>query len=186
MPITRYIKKKKNDNTVIQFITIGRLVEQKGHLRILKALSQYRSAFHYTIIGDGNQKENILSWIKENGLEDQITHIPFTKDVQSYLNTSDLYLQGSYVEGFPNALLEACAVGTPALVFDAPGGINEIIIEGINGYIAKDEEDFLKKIKLCEEKDWSPVAINNSIVNRYSEEIILDKYESFFTELYHR
>ena len=185
-PITKsfHLKENRKRNTIKQFITIGRLVEQKGHIRILMALSQYDSPYHYTIIGSGDKKETIFEFIKENKLEKKITYVPFTKDVQSYLEKSDLYLQGSFVEGFPNALLESCTVGTPVLAFDALGGINEIIIEGVNGYIADDENDFIKKLKICVEKNWSPSDINDSVTSRYAEEIILKKYEDFFFHLH--
>ena len=184
-PITKgfHIKSKEESNAVIQLITIGRLVPQKGHLRILKVLTKFDIPYHYTIIGSGELKESLFQYVDKNGLKDNITHIPFTKDVQSYLEKSDLYLQGSFVEGFPNALLETCTVGTPVLAFDAPGGINEIIIDGVNGYIAVDEDDFLLKLYKCVKTEWSASKINESVTGRYSEEIILKKYEEFFLQL---
>jgi len=175
---------KRNTKVKKQFITIGRLVKQKGYLRILSALAQLEIAFHYTIIGNGDEKELIYDYIKSKNLEDKVTHINFTDNVQLYLAKSDLYLQGSYVEGFPNALLESCAVGTPVLAFEALGGISEIVQEGINGFTANDESDFLQKLTIALEKEWDAKQINHSVTSRYSEEIILDKYEVFFLKLY--
>lgn len=167
-----------------QYITVGRLAKQKGYLRILSALAQLDIPFHYTIIGSGDEKETIFDFIESKNLTEHITHIPFTNDVQRYLAKSDLYLQGSYVEGFPNALLESCAVGTPVLAFDALGGINEIIQDGINGFVARDESDFLKILKVASEKNWDAKKVNHSVTSRYSEDIILRKYEDFFSNLY--
>lgn len=185
-PITKgfHLKHTRQSSPILQLITIGRLVPQKGYLRILSALARFDHPFHYTIIGSGDLKKPIFDYIEKNSLETRVTHIPFTKDVQSHLEQSDVYLQGSFVEGFPNALLETCTVGTPVLAYDAPGGINEIIIEGVNGYIAADEDDFLQKLEICMEKEWSPTEINESVTSRYSEEIILKKYEDFFLQLY--
>lgn len=167
-----------------QYITVGRLVRQKGYLRILNALAQLDIPFHYTIIGSGDEKDVIFNHIKAKDLSEYITHIPFTDNVQYYLAKSDLYLQGSYVEGFPNALLESCAVGTPVLAFDALGGINEIIQDGINGFVAKNESDFLEKLKIASEKSWDAEKVNYSVTSRYSEDIILKKYETFFLKLH--
>jgi glycosyltransferase involved in cell wall biosynthesis len=165
-----------------KFITVGRLAKQKGHLRILEALSALEIPFCYTIIGDGPEREAIFNRIKELKLEGKITHIPFSSKVPEMLAQSDLFLQGSYVEGFPNALLESCAMGTPVLAFKAPGGIDEIIQPGINGYIAEDIADFTQKIeKLTQEiQQWHRSDVSNSVYSRYSQEIILSAYEELF------
>ncbi|MBT2163205.1 glycosyltransferase [Zobellia barbeyronii] len=184
-PITNDFTPKHSQikNREPQLITVGRLTKQKGYKRILKILKNYDGIFHYTIIGKGDEEESILSYIKNENLSDKITHIPFTKDVKSYLEKSDLYLQGSYVEGFPNALLESCSVGTPVLVFNALGGINEIVIEGKNGFIAADENDFTKKLKIALERKWDIEEVSKSVTERYSSNIILRKYEDFFLTL---
>ncbi|WP_289039731.1 glycosyltransferase [uncultured Zobellia sp.] len=184
-PITNTFSPKKfqQKNKETQFITVGRLTKQKGYIRVLRILKDFKMDFHYTIIGKGEEEKAILQYIENENLKDKITHIPFTKDVKSYLGKSDLYLQGSYVEGFPNALLESCSVGTPVLVFDAPGGINEIVIEGVNGFIASDKNDFSKKLKIALDREWNIKEISKSVSERYSAAIILRKYEDFFLTL---
>ncbi len=182
-PITKsfQVKKqvsKKNDNNIFRFTTVGSLEPRKGHLRVLDVLSKLNNVdFQYTIIGKGSQEETIFNRIRELNLANKITHVPYTNDVASFLTNSDLFLQGSYVEGFPNALIETCAVGTPAVVFDAPGGINEIIQDGINGYIAKDEEDFKSKINIALSKEWNPQDIHDSVFKKYNTKTIIGKYE---------
>lgn len=182
-PITSKIDPKENQfkRTPIRFITIGSLEPRKGHDRILRCLSKFPFDFHYTIIGNGHLKEIILSQCDELGLKSKITHIPFTNNVYKYLKENDFFLQGSYVEGFPNALLESLACGTPALVYEAPGGINEIILGGLNGYIAKDEVDFLDKLQGLNKVDWCPDKISESVYSRYSAEIIIQKYEQLLS-----
>src|SRR5690606_663346 len=104
--------------------------------------------FNYTLVGNGVDRDEIFAHAKNLGLTDNIKHIPFTNEVATYLKENDVFLQGSFVEGFPNALLESCAVGTPVIAFKAPGGIDEIIENGINGFIADDKDDFLAKLQL--------------------------------------
>lgn len=167
---------------IFRFITVGRLAKQKGHLRILEVLSSLEIPFIYTIVGDGPEKETLFKRIKELGLTDRIHHIPFSSEVPKLLVENDIFLQGSYVEGFPNALLESCAVGTPVIAFRAPGGIDEIIEPGINGYIADDVLDFRSKIeKLTQElQHWRRVDVSKSVYRRYSREKILEAYETLF------
>ncbi|MBO0323564.1 glycosyltransferase [Muricauda sp. CAU 1633] len=185
-PVTSKFKLKERifaEDNVLRFITIGRLTERKGFQRVLKVLAEFNKPFHYTVIGSGDYKDTLVSLIDELGITEKITFVSHTNKINEYLAQNDLYLQGSYVEGFPNALVESCATGTPAVVFDAPGGINEIIIPGVNGYMAKDHSDFLEKLELSINHDWNPSAIRESVYSRYSEEKILSNYENLFLGL---
>lgn len=183
-PITAGFKTKavREVNDVIQFITVARLVKQKGHERIIQCLGKISRPYHYTILGDGPEKETIFNLIKKFGIEKNITHIPFTKDVINYLNSSDLYLQGSYVEGFPNAIVESLATGTPVLAFNAPGGINELIEEGVNGYIVEDDNEFNVRLnEIISNYHFKIEEVSKGVFKKYKASIILKKYENALT-----
>ena len=184
-PITKgfNVKVKANKKDKIRFITVASFKKQKGHERIIKALYNLDIPFEYTMVGNGQEKDNIFELINKLGLAHKITHIPWTNEVDKYLSESDIFLQGSYVEGFPNCLIESCAVGTPVIAFDAPGGLNEILIEGINGYIVYDELDFLNKIHLLDKKKLDPKVVSTSVYKKYSQKIILKKYEELLISL---
>ena len=185
-PITKKFNLKKEfscKRTIPKMITVGRLTKQKGYARILLALSKLKIPFKYTIIGQGPEYDMIMNLIKTYNLADSVEYIPFTNKVEHYLSISDLYLQGSFVEGFPNALIETCAVGTPAIAYKAPGGIDEIIKNNINGFIAEDDEDFLAKIILGLKKEWNPVEIRESVFSKYSEEKIIKKYQKLLLSI---
>jgi len=172
-------------NNSYQFITVGRLTEKKGHIRILNILSKFKSPFNYTIIGDGQEKANIEELAKKLNLNDKITYIPFTDKVNIYLTNSHVYLQGSFVEGFPNALIESISVGTPAIVFNAPGGMNEIMINGENGYLVDNEEMFSEKLEIIVNnlKDYAPIKVSAEVRRKYSSTQILSQYENLFESL---
>ncbi len=173
-------EEEKEKHNSYNLITIGSLTNRKGHIRIIEVLKNLQIPFTYTIVGNGDLRDVVFSTIKKNNLEENVQHIPFSNDVQSLLQKNDLFLLGSFVEGFPNVLLESCAVGTPVVAFNAPGGINEIIIEGVNGYIADTPEDYLQKIMLSYKKEWNIEAIRNSVISRYNEQKIIKDYEELF------
>lgn len=183
-PITGDFNLKKpgdfSKGHVFKLITVGRLAKQKGHLRILEALKLLDLPFHYTIIGNGPEKDSIFAKLEELGLSQQVTHVPHTNKVSDFLCESDLFVQGSYVEGFPNALLESCAVGTPVVAYRALGGIDEIIEDGVNGYIAEDIEDFAHKITLVLSslQQWAPKTVSKSVYEKYGSTVIMSKYNS--------
>ena len=176
---------KVNTNNTRQIITIGRLSLEKGHDRTLRALSKIKTPFEYTIIGSGLLKEDISKLASDLNIQEKVQFITYTDDVGKYLSQSDLFIQGSHVEGFPNALLESCVTGTPCVAMNAPGGTKEIIENGINGYLAESEDDFLNKIeKSLSRTDWNSEEIRNSVMKKFNQNIILSKYESLFIELY--
>ncbi|RZW44378.1 MAG: glycosyltransferase [Flavobacteriaceae bacterium] len=185
-PISVDIPMKSNteqSNDVKRFITIGRFNLEKGHDRILRTISKLNIPFHYTLIGDGPEKQNIFDLAEELQMRDKISHIPYTDDVGKYLAQNDLFLQGSFVEGFPNTALESCVVGTPVVAFKCMGGTREIIENDINGYIANDTEAYLQCIKKALNKDWDPSKVRHSVMRKFSKEIILPQYEDFFQGL---
>lgn len=180
-PITRIFplqKDKEPTNDIVRFITIGRLSKEKGHLRLLKILSKLKIQFHYTIIGVGPLKEEIFEAIQTYNLDQKITYIPFTENVSQYLSSSDLFLQGSYVEGFPNTVVESCFVGTPVIAFNVPGGTKEIINHKKNGYLVETEEEY--EHYLNNRLVLSPKDIRDSVEKRFNAKKIVSQYETLF------
>ncbi|GGZ70416.1 glycosyltransferase [Algibacter mikhailovii] len=183
-PITQNypVKKETNSNTgITRYITVGRLSKEKGHKRILRILSKLKFPFHYTIIGDGPYKEEVFAAIDKYNLNEKITYIPFTSEVSKYIALNDYFLQGSYVEGFPNTALESCLVGTPVIAFNVPGGTKEIITHKENGYLAESEEYFLKC--LTSSSTFIPTKISESVKFKFSKNKIIDQYETLFSKI---
>lgn len=180
-PITQSIPLRnshESNNNIVRFITVGRLSKEKGQLRILKALSKLNFSFHYTLIGDGPYKEKINEAIESYNLKDSVTQIPFTKEVSKYISESDLFLQGSYVEGFPNTVLESCFVGTPVLAFNVPGGTKEILQHQVNGYLVENEEEYLHYLN--NRLPLKPKDIRASVATKFNEDTIIKQYEALF------
>jgi len=175
--------KKLEENGIVKFITVARLTQNKGHERILKAISKLNFPFLYTFIGDGAAKDSIFKLINELGIQDKIKHISYTSEVEKYLANSDYFLMGSYAEGFPNSLIESCSVGTPVIAYKAPGGLNEIIEKGVNGYLVENEAEFLEKIKLSISQDWDSHLIRESVYKKYNKDKIINDYEQLFEEI---
>lgn len=186
-PITEDFQPKKESrqsSEVLKIITVGRLNKEKGHDRIIEVLSKLEFPFQYCIIGNGPEKENIFTLIKEKGLSNQVSHIEYTKDVSSYLKQNDVFLQGSYSEGFPNALIESCVVGTPIVAFNAPGGINEIIETGKNGFIINSVKECVEKLtQLNAEFTFTPKKVNQIVTERFNSKKIIGQYEDLFLKL---
>ena len=162
----------------INFITVGRLSKEKGHLRLIHNLLTIKNYdFHYKIIGSGPEKDKLIMLVQKLGLVNNVEFIPFTKNINKYLMDSDFFLQGSYVEGFPNALLESCALGTPVIAYDCPGGTKEILREGENGFLVSNDKEFRNILQGLNEKDvFKRNNVSEYVQNTFSLKIIFNKY----------
>jgi glycosyltransferase involved in cell wall biosynthesis len=166
----------------LNFITIGRLSAEKGHERILKGLAKVKNYHYiYTIIGSGPLERKIKDLAIELGIIDKIKFIPYTSEVLENLSKSDYFIQGSYVEGFPNAVLESCSVGTPVVAFNCPGGTKEIIVDSVNGFLVFSQDDFNKTLhNLNKIPVFKRAIVQESVLTKFSSQKIIEEYENLF------
>lgn len=120
---------------------MGRLVREKGIFEFIEAARLLKSRgvpAKYIVVGTPRQGENIISpqqMIREYGLEDDVLLLGYRDDIPellSILNTIVLPSHG--VEGIPRVLMEAAAMGVPAVATDARGN-NEAVEHGVTGLL---------------------------------------------------
>ena len=136
------------------------------------------------IIGEGSLKQKMEVFIKNNNAEDKIKLLGFKRNPYQYMYHSDLFVIVSKFEGFPNAVLESIACGTPVLGFKCPGGIEDIIVENINGWYVKNR-DFKKLINEIENKinhNLNEEKVIDSI-RKFEITNVINKYEELFERL---
>jgi glycosyltransferase involved in cell wall biosynthesis len=125
--------KRQLDSRVFKILFVGRLTFQKNLKVLLDAVKLIDFPFQLTIIGDGPD-----AILLNSGLETSttISHSLPLKDLSSaYLNSHVLCLSSRW-EGFPNVAVESLAHGTPVVGFSDCAGMKELILPGINGFLA--------------------------------------------------
>jgi len=120
----------------IKIITVGRLVDQKDHLTMLKAINLIKDRnIKLLIIGSGQNKLKLKNYIKNNKLSSKVKIISFKKNPYKYIALSDIFLFSSIFEGLPNVLLEAQCLKKFIISTDCPTGPKEILLNGKVGEI---------------------------------------------------
>lgn len=119
-------------------IGIGRLERQKDFPNLVKAFARFRQKHdcRLVILGKGPEREKILRVAREKGVENDTDLPGFFTNPYAFLARSSMFVLSSAWEGFGNALVEAMAVGTPAVSTNCPSGPEEILDEGRLGPLA--------------------------------------------------
>ncbi|MFB9055252.1 glycosyltransferase [Mariniflexile ostreae] len=118
-------------------LIVGRLSSQKRVDHAIKAMQNLSNEYHLTILGEGELKVQLQQLIDTLNLKEKISLVGFSDNPYSIYSKVDLLLSTSEYEGFPNVVLEANACGLPVVAYNYIGGINEIIVEGINGHLVE-------------------------------------------------
>ncbi len=113
--------------------TIGELTKNKGYTYALEGIKDIPNSL-YIIIGQGEEKEMVETWIKKNGCSDKIFLAGFIKDAATLIKACDIFLLPSIKEGVPYVLLEAGLAEVPVICTNV-GGIPEIITDNVTGFL---------------------------------------------------
>ncbi|ENZ7710733.1 glycosyltransferase [Klebsiella aerogenes] len=136
-------------NNKINILTIGRLTYQKGFDLLLTAFSKIENEkYHLTIIGEGEQKSELIKLSNDLNIADKVSFISETNNPYAVMRSADVFVSSSRWEGYPNVVIEAIACGLPVVANDYPGGIKEIINSN-NGIICNIEQQFANSLEHC-------------------------------------
>ncbi len=127
-------------------VTVSRLEREKNYGFLLRGIADVRRKagddFHVLIVGDGSQKAELKVRASLLGIQDIVTfvgNIP-NEEVKDYLNAADLFMFASTSETQGIVLAEAFASGTPVVAVRAVG-TDDIIENGVNGFLTEEEEE---------------------------------------------
>jgi GalNAc-alpha-(1->4)-GalNAc-alpha-(1->3)-diNAcBac-PP-undecaprenol alpha-1,4-N-acetyl-D-galactosaminyltransferase len=121
-------------------LTVGRLIEQKNHDKLIELfLKINKPDWKLVIVGGDALKQNgmakLSKLIRDRQGEGRVLLEGNRSDIDSYYNKSRIFAFTSSSEGFPNVVGEAMSAGLPVISFDCIAGPSEMITDGKDGFL---------------------------------------------------
>ncbi len=176
-----------------RIICVARLDKQQKRQRLLieafAKIAARRPDWTVSCLGDPypnvRYRDELVSLVSTLKLENRVFIRPSTPRIKEELLKSDIFAFPSAYEGFSLALTEAQSLGLPTLGFaDAPS-VNELIVDGENGFLAADADDFAQKLDaLIESKELRARfgAAARKSVEPYEASRVWDRWERLLVE----
>jgi glycosyltransferase involved in cell wall biosynthesis len=189
-------KSAENQNTIVKtdnqfnIVTCGRLINNiKGFdrmIKIHKKLLDDGINNKLYILGEGPDKDDLISLIDNLGVKESCFLLGFQNNPYKYIKAADLFVCSSYVEGFSTAVTEALVLGVACVSTDVSGAFellgksneygivcdksDEALYSAIKNML--DSRQTLEKYSLAAEERGKEFYSKNAVENI---EIALDK-----------
>lgn len=129
----------------------GRLTKQKGQDKLIetaKILHEKKIDFTLFIAGTGELKNELTNLINKYQLKNNVILLNFVNDMETFMNSIDIFVLSSEWEGFGFVLVEAMIKSKPVVAFNITSN-PEIVINNETGYLVPfpDIEKFAEKIE---------------------------------------
>lgn len=131
---------------VINWCGVGKLTPNKGFDRMLyiqKRLIQEGYKTHLHIIGDGQEKERLEEYCKQNNIRKSVTFWGYQTNPYKYIANCDLFVCASHSEGFSTAATEALIVGTPICTVEVSGMKELLGANNEHGIVVENNDEAL-------------------------------------------
>jgi glycosyltransferase involved in cell wall biosynthesis len=134
-PVSKDEVRRKLNIKSITLLSVGNLIESKGHHLVIKAIQKLPEV-KLIVIGNGMMRNQLRRLVKTLNIGDRVVFIGEMshQDLKDYYNAADILVLASSREGMPNVILESIACGTPVIV-TATGGAPEVVSNSAAGIL---------------------------------------------------
>jgi glycosyltransferase involved in cell wall biosynthesis len=169
------------------FLTVGNLVEKKGHQYLIRAINKViaqQNNVLFLIVGSGRRRNKLKRHIQALRLENYVK-LPGEKphsEIPIWINASDVFVLPSLSEGNPTVMFECLSCGKP-FVGTEVGGIPEVITSERYGILVPpgDSISLADAILSALGKNW-----NRNIIAKYAKQFSWENVTQKTVEIYKR
>jgi glycosyltransferase involved in cell wall biosynthesis len=175
-----------------RLLSVGRLDAQKQFgmlIEVFASLATNNNAWTLRIIGEGPLRQVLEQQIVNLNLVERVELIGRSENVAEELAQADAFVLTSAYEGFPNALLEAMAVGLPCVTFDCPSGPRDLSMDGQVALLVplNDQRMLAHELgRLMVDADLRSLLGNKariSVTDRFTLNKVLRQWDNLFEEV---
>jgi L-malate glycosyltransferase len=178
------------------FGIVGVLGPRKGHrvlfeaaLKLLELRNDDMPSFKILIVGDGELRENLEKFVRENGLSDYCIFVGKRNDVMNYMTILDaLVLSSTEHEDFPFVILEAMSHGKPVIASKVAGTVEQVVHRKTG--LLVDPGDVTQLVLAMHEiatnlelRKQMGVAGREYFMNHFTSEIAVNKYILLYSQM---
>jgi len=170
----------------------GRLDPVKDYSTKLRAFAQTSANARLVIAGTGPLEDELRKLASTLAIEDRVRFLGFEPDVRTWMQAADAFVLSSRWEGLPMGLIEAGACGLPVVATDVPG-TREVIVDAETGWLVLAADPAALAAKMSTLMQATPEArramgslARQRVIERYSLNSILDRWEALYGELLER
>lgn len=112
---------------------VGRLEAEKNYQLLVRAFSEVakvRPKARLILLGEGSQRAELERIAMELGVREKVDFPGFQVNPFPFFRAANVFVLSSLIEGFPNVLAQALAVGTPVVATACCSGVREILRDG--------------------------------------------------------
>ena len=193
LPEVKAEAEKIRKDGVFTFVSIGRLVGDKGINELVEAFKRLNENYPDTRLILIGSEERELDPLRDETIAEiennpAIEAVGRQSDVRPWLVASDALVHPSYREGFPNVVIEAGAIGLSSIVTDINGS-REIIIEGENGIIvpSKNVQALERAMESFIESPELTKAMSNKarklVADRFDQTLVRKCLKDYYKEI---
>ena len=161
-------------------VHVGRFAKVKRHDLMIHALSLIKDKNLFLILlGDGEEKENIVKLIHKLNLSNRVIILGFQKNPYPIIRNAQALVLSSDNEGFGNVLVESLILNTTAISTNCPVGPKEILGNNYKQCLAKMNDE--KSLAECIENNLkNPPRINRDELSKFNKNTVIQQYENLF------
>ncbi|NNE07030.1 MAG: glycosyltransferase [Gemmatimonadetes bacterium] len=117
-------------------VAVGRLVRLKAYHRLIEAVAELGDLrIRVVLIGDGPERDRLRRQAADAGLSERVHFFGYQTNPWKFMRTADALVLSSDVEGLPNVIGEALALGVPVVATDCCRGVSEYLGDSEFGLI---------------------------------------------------
>lgn len=180
------IRRKYNADIIL--LVAARLDPLKRHrsaIEVVKGLLKKGIDVKLLCIGNGEEREGLLTEIRNANLEESVFLLGFIPDVINYYAACDVLLNLSYSEASSHVTKEAGICGKPVIVCRGVGDFDDYLVNGENGFLVDKEDPVAECVNIVTDLCGNTQMLKqtgrnllNTIYERFSMDAVREQYRT--------